>query len=297
MTVDTTPPNVPFVTETTYRVAIGGRIHYVACTQAAEVMAQNWRDPTVPATVEEMIALYQLSQHGADGGTTPTQLRLEANARYGSTGKAVRDAADALAQLRAGAVLTVDGDYGRLPPGYQRWDRAFAASDNRGHAVTVGPIAGGDFSDDPLVWWRDPLGHGDYRGEWIAWRYVLAFSWGPRYTLAFPHGGLGMIPFRIVSVGGGTAQIQQAPTVRLIDPATGQSVIPSAAAYDLAAKLDLEGQSYGGLPRTDAWLVSQGGRPMVLLDSNIVSIGPDVAPGGHSYKITRDDGAVVGTFS
>jgi hypothetical protein len=108
-------------------------------------------------------------------------------ARYRHTPARSTTMAGHLAMLRAGYVLTVAGDYNRLPAALQRWDRAFAARPGALHAVCVGPIAPNSPATTPLVWWRDPLARpSTYHGEWVAWSTVITFALGPLDTLAFP---------------------------------------------------------------------------------------------------------------
>jgi hypothetical protein len=73
---------------------------------------------------------------------------------------------------RGGAV--VNGTYANLPDHYTRWDRSFAARGaDSGHSLYVDRY-------DPAtdrVFIMDPLGRGDYAGEWLAARDLRAFAW------------------------------------------------------------------------------------------------------------------------
>ncbi len=71
-----------------------------------------------------------------------------------------------LTRLARGGGAVLEGAYSRMPRWFQRLDRKFAASgpEKSGHAVYVEryePRRG-------RVWLMDPLGQGDYRGEWIS---------------------------------------------------------------------------------------------------------------------------------
>ena len=92
-----------------------------------------------------------------------------------------------LTRLARGGGAVLEGAYSRMPRYFQRWDRKFAASGpaKSGHAVYVEryePRRG-------RVWLMDPLGQGDYRGEWISvWdlRRFAAFSRGLVRAAATP---------------------------------------------------------------------------------------------------------------
>jgi hypothetical protein len=92
-----------------------------------------------------------------------------------------------LTRLARGGGAVLEGAYSRMPRWFQRWDRKFAASGpaKSGHAVYVEryePRRG-------RVWLMDPLGQGDYRGEWISvWdlRRFAAFSRGLVRAAATP---------------------------------------------------------------------------------------------------------------
>jgi hypothetical protein len=73
---------------------------------------------------------------------------------------------------RGGAV--VNGTYANLPDRYTRWDRSFAARGAAsGHSIYVDRY-------DPAtdrVFIMDPLGRGDYAGEWMPAKDLRAFAW------------------------------------------------------------------------------------------------------------------------
>lgn len=92
-----------------------------------------------------------------------------------------------LTRLARGGGAVLEGAYSRMPRWFQRLDRKFAASgpEKSGHAVYVEryePRRG-------RVWLMDPLGQGDYRGEWISvWdlRRFASFSRGLVRAAATP---------------------------------------------------------------------------------------------------------------
>jgi hypothetical protein len=80
----------------------------------------------------------------------------------------------------------MSGDYHNLPAELQRWDKPFGANPGAWHDVAVGPIAAGDTSANPWVWWRDPLARGaGYHGEWVQWFTIFAFALAPADVLIF----------------------------------------------------------------------------------------------------------------
>lgn len=83
-----------------------------------------------------------------------------------------------LARLADGGGAVIEGAYSRMPRWYRRWDRKFAASGpvKSAHAVYVEryePRRG-------RVWLMDPLGQGDYRGEWISVSALEYYSYTSR---------------------------------------------------------------------------------------------------------------------
>lgn len=83
-----------------------------------------------------------------------------------------------LARLADGGGAVIEGAYSRMPRWYRRWDRKFAASGpvKSAHAVYVEryePRRG-------RVWLMDPLGQGDYQGEWISVSALEYYSYTSR---------------------------------------------------------------------------------------------------------------------
>lgn len=123
-----------------------------------------------------------------------------------------------LERLATGGGAVVAGHYGSLPPHYTRWDRSFAARELAAHAVYVeqyDPATG-------LVWLMDPLGRGEYVGEWMRAEELSAFVFrsadGLVHAMATPPSGASNAVLRVarwapgaVSIGaaqaGGTAGV------------------------------------------------------------------------------------------
>lgn len=175
---------LPFVTEDT--ITVGGK--FVACTEASAVMAANWARPSVPVTVAEVQVLRASVPHTANGGLTQANLLLALHKRYGHYPHRCTSWVNALGNIRGGSVLTVAGDRHNLPAHLVRFYPNGAKHKGDDHEVVVGPIAAGDVSANPLVWWRDPLGRAPYCGEWVAWSTVVKFALGYGYCLGFPRG-------------------------------------------------------------------------------------------------------------
>jgi hypothetical protein len=184
-------------TETTLLRRILGKTRYVACTEAAALDALSWARPSTSLIAKSLDALYAVGAHTPNGGRTTAQIRAAVLARYGHAPEGVKSMADALTHLRAGYVLTVAGNYHVLPTNLQRWDRNFAKNPEAWHDVCVGPIdPDSAATDDPWVWWRDPLWHGspwypwlyNFKGEWVRWSVVKTFALGSGDILAYPKG-------------------------------------------------------------------------------------------------------------
>ena len=82
---------------------------------------------------------------------------------------------DLRSRLSVGGAAVVFGAYASLPADLSRFDPKFAARgvDDSRHAVYLN-------SYDPAsdrFWWMDPLGRGDYDGEWVAASIVETFVW------------------------------------------------------------------------------------------------------------------------
>ena len=181
-------PAVPFVTETGFLRRIAGRLKFVACTECCAMMAGNWARPGASLSALQLARLYNYGQHTPNGGRLTSQIIPVVAHYYQHAPERVASFDDARAKLRAGYVLTVGGDMSKLGTHLCRWDLKFARTYHpAAHDLCIGPIAPGDTSDNPLVWWRDPLGKGSYRGEWVPWAEVLKFAFGPADVLAYPH--------------------------------------------------------------------------------------------------------------
>jgi hypothetical protein len=150
--------------------------------------ALRWMIPTYPLSTRELVAFYWTGTHTANGGRTTAQIRAATTARAHVAGTPVASFDQALGLLRAGWVLTVAGDYSRLGTTFARWDLPFARGKGpHDHMITAGPIAAGDVSADPWVWWRDPLNKVGYHGQWARWSMIRGYSLRAADMTAFPH--------------------------------------------------------------------------------------------------------------
>jgi hypothetical protein len=114
------------------------------------------------------------------GGSTLADLhaafeRLGLDLRYSPDGGARITWRSLLNALSHGAGAVLLGDDSKLPRWYGRWDVAFwqATGDGDNHAVYIERY-------DPKhgrVWLMDPLGRGDWAGEWISVRSLRRFAW------------------------------------------------------------------------------------------------------------------------
>lgn len=181
------PLNLPSASERYLSVVIDGVSKWVACGEASAMDGAHWSNPSTPMSTAELHGLYAAGVHSANGGRTTDQLAAAVTAYYHHAPGRVSSYAAALAALRAGAVLQMSINYHNLPAELQRWDPAFAAEPEAWHGVAVGPIATGDTSADPLVWWRDPLSAGGTIGEWVYWSTVLVAALDPSMILVFGH--------------------------------------------------------------------------------------------------------------
>jgi hypothetical protein len=109
-----------------------------------------------------------------------------------------------LRRLRHGAGAVILGDYSQLPAHYGRWDYGFwrltkkekARKDN--HAVYVERYD----RKHHRVWLMDPLGRGNWHGEWIPVSALARFAWfrgGAMYAAVTPTAKAA--PFSGVRVG------------------------------------------------------------------------------------------------
>ena len=185
------PVGIVNITETGFLRTIAGRRKFVSCTECANLMGVGWAMPQASTrSTAALIRLYNAGKHDANGGSTPNFIVAAVLSQFKHKPTALTSFADALAALRAGAVLAVPGDMGRLGTHFIRWDPRFARGGAAWHDIAVGPIAIGDTSDDPWVWWRDPLGKGStYKGEWAQWSMVMKFAFNPKTynILAYLH--------------------------------------------------------------------------------------------------------------
>ena len=111
---------------------------------------------------------------------------------------------DLLHRLAHGGGAVVVGWYSSLPSRLSRWDRKLARMDptaDDGHAMFVTdyrPRTG-------KLWLMDPLGRGDYIGEWVDARVIRDFvwttSWGYIYAAATPAPKAVRSPLKYVSLG------------------------------------------------------------------------------------------------
>jgi hypothetical protein len=94
--------------------------------------------------------------YSPDGGTTVTWSQLLSRLEHG-----------------AGAVLL--GDDSKLPRRYGRWDPSFwqATDDKDNHAVYIERYE----RRYGRVWLMDPLGRGDWQGEWISVKALRKYAW------------------------------------------------------------------------------------------------------------------------
>ena len=122
-----------------------------------------------------------------DGGSSMydvargTQKLYGLNLAYSPDGGDPMTWADLLDRLSHGAGAVLGGNYSKLPEHYTRWDPRFAAKENPAHAVYVERY---DVAND-RVWLMDPLGRGDYDGEWISVANLRAFAYIARGGLVF----------------------------------------------------------------------------------------------------------------
>jgi hypothetical protein len=299
-----------FVTETTTANAAG---KYVMCTQMAAVMAANAANPAIPATVAEGRRLYGLSAHVASGATTQVQLMAEIKAAWDLTPKPAASYGAALNALAAGSALIVAGDYGALPPNLYRWDVHYATyskdPNSRGHEAAVGPVSP---TNAGMVWWRDPLGHGSYVGEWVPWATVTKFAYSPANILILdPEAAMKFTPYTPSDVAPGSIATLQTATgapassmkdvdkrIRMFRTDTGAEVIPNSPTYPVG----LSGMA--GPPHPEAsFVVSQSGidSPVILLKRNTVVTPAAATPAAdRSYLVhfnVPGDAAVVPTIT
>ncbi len=106
-----------------------------------------------------------------------------------------------LRRLEAGAGAVLLGDDSKLPRRYGRWDYAFWKADGTGddHAVYIERYD----RRHGRVWLMDPLGRGDWQGEWISVPALRRYAWhtpgGALYVAVTPTAQAA--PYQGVSIG------------------------------------------------------------------------------------------------
>ncbi len=163
-----------FVTETDERP-------WQDCLWAAGAMLlDKWTNGEVTRTHQQLRSLAGSQGGGsalADLGVAYARLGLDL--RFSPDGGARITWSDLLRRLERGAGAVVLGDDADLPRWYGRWDRAFwtltkkEAADRDNHAVYVERYD----RKRGRVWLMDPLGRGDWKGEWISIGALRRFAW------------------------------------------------------------------------------------------------------------------------
>ena len=144
------------------------------------MLLDKWTNGDVTRTYQQLRRLAQ--DHG--GGSALADLgvasaRLGIDLRFSPDGGERITWPDLLRRLERGAGAVVLGNYAALPRWYGRWDRAFwtltkeetAEGDN--HAMYIERYD----RERGRVWLMDPLGRGDWEGEWISIRALRRFAW------------------------------------------------------------------------------------------------------------------------
>lgn len=170
-----------FVTETNER-------KWDDCEWAsAAMLIEKWTGHRVDRRALRAAAYVRPGASSLSDVARGTAVLLGLHLRYSPNGGDPMTWSQLLARLADGGGAVLEGAYSRLPRWYSRWDRKFANSGARksGHAVYVEryePRRG-------RVWLMDPLGQGDYNGEWISvWdlAYFASTSGGLVYAAATP---------------------------------------------------------------------------------------------------------------
>ncbi|MDP2350149.1 MAG: hypothetical protein Q8M74_03225, partial [Chloroflexota bacterium] len=163
-----------FVTETDERP-------WQDCLWAAGAMLlDKWTNGEVTHTHQQLRSL--AGDHG--GGSALADLsvayaRLGIDLRFSPDGGERITWPDLLRRLERGAGAVVLGDDADLPRWYGRWDREFwtlteeETADKDNHAVYVERYD----RERGRVWLMDPLGRGDWKGEWIGIGALRRFAW------------------------------------------------------------------------------------------------------------------------
>ncbi len=106
-----------------------------------------------------------------------------------------------LRRLETGAGAVLLGDDSKLPRWYGRWDYSFWKATDKGddHAVYIERYD----RKRGRVWLMDPLGRGDWHGEWISVRALRTYAWrtagGALYVAVTPTAKAA--PYQGVAVG------------------------------------------------------------------------------------------------
>jgi hypothetical protein len=159
-----------FVTETDVRP-------WKDCLWASGAMfLDKWTNGRLKLTHQELRA----ASGDTSGGSQFRDLR-KALAKYDFRLKYSPDGGDPvtwgqlLRRLEKGAGAVILGDDGDLPRWYGRWDYAFWKKKGKrdNHAVYIERYD----RKRGRVWLMDPLGRGDWQGEWIPVWAIQAFAW------------------------------------------------------------------------------------------------------------------------
>ena len=145
---------------------------------SAAMVLDTWTNGDVSVTHQRLRKL----SGDDDGGSSLEDLRaafrrLGFRVDLNGGGNATMTWHGLLRRLKDGGGAVVLGDYGQLPRWFGRWDYGFwklkGKRDIDNHAVYVERY-------DPrrgVVWLMDPLGRGDYDGEWLPIGALQRFAW------------------------------------------------------------------------------------------------------------------------
>ncbi len=140
------------------------------------MLLDKWTGGEVQLTRQKLRALSGDRQ----GGSTLAALqaayaKVGITLRYSPNGGARITWSQLLSHLQKGAGAVLLGDDSKLPRWYGRWDVPFwkATGEGDNHAVYIERY---DRSRG-RVWLMDPLGQGDWRGEWISVAALRKYAW------------------------------------------------------------------------------------------------------------------------
>ncbi len=140
------------------------------------MLLDKWTSGEVKVTRQKLRALSGDRQ----GGSTLAALqaayaKVGITLRYSPNGGARITWSQLLGQLQKGAGAVLLGDDSKLPRWYGRWDVPFwkATGEGDNHAVYIERY---DRSRG-RVWLMDPLGQGNWRGEWISVAALRRYAW------------------------------------------------------------------------------------------------------------------------